>query len=117
MLSAAAAQAMRTPQIKAANFADQWGIGWDIRDFGGTRVISHGGSINGFQTHLTLVPAQGVAIAILTNSARGSAAVRNIEPAALEQVCGLRAPRARASRCPTPNWRASRAATSSQEPR
>ena len=92
VLSAEAARAMRTPQIKAANFADQWGIGWDIRDFGGTQVISHGGSINGFQTHLTLVPEQGVAIAILTNSARGSAAVRNIEPAALEQVCGLRAP-------------------------
>ena len=92
VLSAESAMAMRTPQIKAANFADQWGIGWDIRDFGGTQVVSHGGSINGFQTHLTLVPEQGVAIAILTNSARGSAAVRNIEPAALEQVCGLRAP-------------------------
>ena len=91
VLSAAAVSAMQTPQIKAANFADQWGIGWDIRDFGGTPVISHGGSINGFQTHLTLVPTQGFAVAILTNSARGSAAVRAIEPVALREFCDIAA--------------------------
>ena len=91
LLPAASLRAMREPQIDAGNFADAWGIGWDIRTIDGARVIAHGGSINGFQTQLTLVPEQGVAVAILTNSGRGSAAIRGIEAAALAECCGLRA--------------------------
>lgn len=92
VLSAGALAAMRKPQTRAANFADAWGIGWDLREISGYTVIAHGGSINGYQTQLTAVPAMQAAFAIMTNSARGSAAVRPIEAALLQEYCGLRAP-------------------------
>ncbi|RIK41098.1 MAG: serine hydrolase, partial [Chloroflexi bacterium] len=65
--------------------------GWDLREIDGYTIISHGGSINGYQTQLTAVPAKGVAIAIMTNSGRGSAAIRPIEEALLQELCGLKA--------------------------
>jgi CubicO group peptidase (beta-lactamase class C family) len=89
VLSADLLRAMQEPQVQAANFADEWGIGWDMRWIGGTKVVAHGGSINGFQTQLVFVPEQRVALAMLTNSGRGSSAIRGIERAALETYCGL----------------------------
>ncbi len=85
-------RAMQEPQIEAGNWADAWGIGWDIRLYGDTRVVGHGGSINGYQSHLTLVPERRFALAILTNSGRGSAAYRPIERWLLRRELGLAEP-------------------------
>ena len=93
VLSEESLRAMREPQRKAGNWADAWGIGWDIRTIDGVQIISHGGSIAGKRLHLTLVPERDWAFVSLTNSSRGSAANRVIERAALEHVLGLRAPR------------------------
>ena len=65
-------RAMWQPQIKAANFAEAYGLGWDTREIEGVRVIGHGGSTNGFNAHLTIIPERRYAIAALTNSGRGS---------------------------------------------
>jgi CubicO group peptidase (beta-lactamase class C family) len=81
--------AMHEPQRQAACWADAWGIGWDIREIGGTRVIAHGGSINGFKSQLTLVPSRNFAIVILTNSGRGDIINRVVEHWALSACCGL----------------------------
>ena len=90
VLSEAAAKEMRTPQTRAGGWANSWGVGWDIRPAGSTTVIGHSGSISGFESLLTLVPDQQVAIVVLTNSGRGSAAYPAIEKWLLEHVCGLR---------------------------
>jgi CubicO group peptidase (beta-lactamase class C family) len=93
VLSEAAIQAMRQPQTKAANFADAWGIGWDITYVDGVPVIGHGGSTNGFQALLKVVPERDFAIAMLSNGTLGSPAEARIYEWALEHYCGLRVTR------------------------
>lgn len=89
VLSEASVRAMQTPQTPAGNFADHYGLGWALQTIDGATVVSHGGTTNGFQAQLALVPARGYAIAILTNSSRGAAAYRPILHWALEHDCGL----------------------------
>jgi len=91
VMAEATLKQMHEPQRSAACWADAWGIGWDIREFGGTRVIAHGGSINGFKSQLTLVPEQGVAVVVLTNSGRGDIVNGIIEAWVLDEYCKLRA--------------------------
>lgn len=81
--------AMQTPRMAAASTGEFWGLGWRIAGEGGNRTVGHGGATNGFRASLTLVPAQRFAIAILTNSSRGSAAAHELEAWALETYCGI----------------------------
>jgi CubicO group peptidase (beta-lactamase class C family) len=74
IISPSAVEEMQTPQVKAANMADEWGLGWMIFDMAGTKGIGHGGTTNGFQAVTRIVPEREFAIAILTNSDRGHAA-------------------------------------------
>lgn len=90
VLSAAAIREMWTPQITAGNFADAYGVGFALVATDGVQTVGHGGSINGYQSHLAIVPDRGFAVVTLTNSARGSSAIRGIERAILEERCGLR---------------------------
>jgi hypothetical protein len=85
ILSAEAVKAMQEPQIVAGNFADHYGLGWAIEDFGGTKIIQHGGSTNGFQAHLDLVPGTGFAIATLTNGSTGTLVHDSLRKWALEK--------------------------------
>lgn len=89
LLSPASVEAMQQPQVRAANFADAYGIGWALRTPSGARIVEHGGSTNGFQAQLLLVPERRFAIAILTNSSRGTVAIREIEEWALDRYCGI----------------------------
>lgn len=88
-LSEASARAMRQAQTPAANFADRYGLGWALRGAGGALVVGHGGTTNGFQAQLTLVPERAFALAILTNGARGASAIRSIERWLIDEHCGL----------------------------
>ncbi|HEY1387029.1 MAG TPA: serine hydrolase domain-containing protein, partial [Ktedonobacterales bacterium] len=97
VLSPAALEAMRTPQARAANypaagFAEWGGLGWAVRAINGVKVVEHGGSLSGFQVKLKFVPAQRFAIAILTNSGRGSVLADRVSDWALEHTLGLRVP-------------------------
>ncbi len=92
LLSEAAAHAMRQPQIKAANFAESYGIGWELHEWDGVQVIGHGGSTNGFNARLAIVPERQFAIAVLTNSGRGSAMYEEVVAWELAERLGLRAP-------------------------
>lgn len=88
-LSQASARAMRAPATAAANFADSYGLGWALRNAKGTAIVGHGGSTNGFQAQLTLVPDHRFALAVLTNGDRGAAAIRGIERWALGEYLGI----------------------------
>lgn len=87
-------RAMEEPIIRLrASDNEGWGIGWNIRETtDGTRVIGHGGSYDGFQTQLTIVPSRRFAFAILTNSARGGMANAEIERQVLSSELGLDLP-------------------------
>ncbi len=91
VLTPESVRAMQEAQITAACWADEWGIGWDLKTVDGERMISHGGTTNGFQAQLHVVPARGFAIIIFTNSGRGHALNRNMGLWALRNVLGLEA--------------------------
>jgi CubicO group peptidase (beta-lactamase class C family) len=44
-----------------------YGMGWVVQDYRGHHLVSHGGAIDGFRAHLTLVPDAGLGIALVNN--------------------------------------------------
>jgi len=82
---------MQAPQVRV-NSDSEWGLGWSLGRVGGVRTIGHNGATNGFQAQLTIVPERGYAIALLTNSSRGTSATRGIARWALAHDLGLTMP-------------------------
>jgi CubicO group peptidase (beta-lactamase class C family) len=68
--------AMREPQSEA--LGGGYGLGWWVRDAGGRVALDHEGSVAGYQSLLLLVPEERFALAVLTNSWRGSGLVRRV---------------------------------------
>lgn len=46
-----------------------YGLGWRIWDYRGMKVVSHGGALDGFRSHLTLVPERNLGMVALVNQA------------------------------------------------
>jgi CubicO group peptidase (beta-lactamase class C family) len=44
-----------------------YGLAWVIQDYRGHLLVSHAGTIDGFRAHITLLPRDGYALAILAN--------------------------------------------------
>ncbi len=90
VLSAASLAQMQTPQVETGVRGVSYGLGWMIEEVDGTKLVSHGGSTNGFRAHLLMAPARGAAIAWLTNSSGGVTAWPAVRKAWLSEVLGLR---------------------------
>jgi CubicO group peptidase (beta-lactamase class C family) len=75
-LSRESIQEMQQPQIAAPG--GSYGLGWFLRQSGGRRIAEHPGSVAGFQSLLLLVPDERFGFAALSNSSRGSAAIRDL---------------------------------------
>jgi CubicO group peptidase (beta-lactamase class C family) len=45
-----------------------YALGWEVEDYKGARIISHGGGVFGSITHIILLPDQDVGIAVVVNS-------------------------------------------------
>ena len=75
-LSRQSIEEMRQPQIAAPG--GSYGLGWFLRQPGGRRIVEHPGSVAGFQSLLLLVPDERFGFAALSNSSRGSAAIRDL---------------------------------------
>ncbi len=45
-----------------------YGLGWDLRDFRGHRMISHTGGLDGMTCMLGLLPDDGIGVLVLTNT-------------------------------------------------
>jgi CubicO group peptidase (beta-lactamase class C family) len=67
---------MREPQSQALGAG--YGLGWWAHDAGGRPAFGHEGSVAGYQSLLLLVPDERLALAVLTNSWRGSGLVRHV---------------------------------------
>lgn len=48
-----------------------YGLGWIVQDYRSQLLLQHGGAIDGFRAHLTLVPEAKLGIALLNNLDRG----------------------------------------------
>jgi CubicO group peptidase (beta-lactamase class C family) len=66
-----------------------YGMAWVVQDYRGQLLVSHGGVIDGFRAHLTLVPHAGLGIALLNNlhNTQMNLAVSN---AIVDSVLGLK---------------------------
>jgi CubicO group peptidase (beta-lactamase class C family) len=89
VVSAESLRVMQEPLVEAA-LAPHWGIGWSVEETDGVRLVGHGGTTNGFQARLALVPARRFAFAVLTNSNLGAAAHREIGAWLVERLGGVR---------------------------
>lgn len=78
LLSAAALTEIHTPQFalrvegihQLANPETQlmsYALGWVVQDYRGHLLVSHAGAIDGFRAHITLMPKEGYALALLCN--------------------------------------------------
>lgn len=52
-----------------------YGLGWFIQDYRGHLLVSHSGSLNGFRTHVDLLPKQQAGFVVLLNVGRSRAAL------------------------------------------
>jgi CubicO group peptidase (beta-lactamase class C family) len=75
-LSAEQRASMQAPRSSALGAG--YGLGWWSHDAGGRAALDHEGSIAGYQSLLLLVPEESFALAVLTNSWRGSGLVRRV---------------------------------------
>jgi CubicO group peptidase (beta-lactamase class C family) len=75
-LTAEAVAQMQQSQISAPG--GSYGLGWFLRESAGRRIVQHTGSAAGFESLLLLVPDERCGFAALSNSSRGSAAIREL---------------------------------------
>jgi CubicO group peptidase (beta-lactamase class C family) len=60
------------PELKAAEpLFNTYALGWDVRDYRGTKIVWHGGAVFGFQTAVVLIPEKHVGFSIEINSEDG----------------------------------------------
>jgi CubicO group peptidase (beta-lactamase class C family) len=89
VLTPASLDLLRTPQLAKQSTDDQMGVGWHLRNVGGVRTASHGGTLGGHILLLELVPERNFAIGILTNANTGWRAIQEVERAALTSYLGV----------------------------
>ena len=79
---------MQTKQVEA-DYGRDWGLGWQIRDLGGSLTAEHAGATNGFMARLITIPEQDFVIVVLTNGETGTAAHTRIANEAMSQILGI----------------------------
>ena len=50
---------------------DAYALGWDVSDYRGVKIVSHGGAVFGFKTVVAMIPDKDVGFAIMINSEDG----------------------------------------------
>ena len=59
------------PETNVLSYA----LGWNVQDYRGELLVSHSGSLNGFRTHVDLLPRRNAGFVLLSNLGRGLALV------------------------------------------
>src|SRR5207237_9305828 len=68
---------LHEPRVEA--LGAHYALGWWVRELeDGRKAIDHEGSVAGYQSLLLLVPEEALALAVLTNSWRGSGLIRRV---------------------------------------
>jgi CubicO group peptidase (beta-lactamase class C family) len=65
-----------------------YGLGWVVQDYRGQWLSMHGGVVEGFRAHLTLVPEAGLGIALLNNLDRTMMNLA-LSNTLVDRFCGL----------------------------
>ncbi len=66
---------MRMEGITAELFPEtnllSYGMGWNVQDYRGELLVSHGGALNGFRTRVDLLPKRNAGFVVMINAERG----------------------------------------------
>jgi CubicO group peptidase (beta-lactamase class C family) len=89
VMSDGSREAMQRSHLLKQGMGETMGLTWHIRETGGLRLVSHGGSTLGQQALLTIVPERRFAVALLTNANNGSRLNRDVTRRALEEYFGV----------------------------
>ncbi|SDG18338.1 CubicO group peptidase, beta-lactamase class C family [Lentzea fradiae] len=84
---------MRETQVVPPDFGQggRQGLGWVLHDYdGGVTGIGHNGTTRGFQAHLRVIPAAGLAVALLTNGGGSLPVAREVFRQVLGEHAGVR---------------------------
>lgn len=97
VLQPSSVEAMQEPQVAVPSggvgtSAAHWGLGWELFEWGGRRVIGHDGGTIGQAAFLRAVPDAGVAIALLTNGGSPIALFRDLFEPLLDELAGVELP-------------------------
>lgn len=80
-------ESRRMRRVMANLRASKYGYGWRIYDYGGTRVIAHGGSVDGYGAQIAFIPELETGIVILSNTR--TKRLWSIAPMFLDLTLGL----------------------------
>ena len=94
LLRKATVRKMQRAQAPAGSMADEVGISWLLRNVGGKRLVAHGGTTPGQLSAFMMVPDEGFAITVLTNSTRGGQVHGQVVKWALEHYLDIKQPAA-----------------------
>lgn len=64
-----------------------YGMGWNVQDYRGQLLISHGGALNYFRTQVALLPKQNAGVVTITNAGRGYGVIA-LRDAILDRLLG-----------------------------
>jgi CubicO group peptidase (beta-lactamase class C family) len=92
LLSPEAAASMMEPQITLPRhgIADAWGLGFELYRSGEEWIPGHGGNVDAQTSSMYLIPHRHAALAVLTNSDRGSIRVEPLIRRVLDEWFGVR---------------------------
>lgn len=91
-------EAMWIPQFAPAGTKTGYGIGFRLDTLDGLRTVEHGGAIYGFATQASMLPDEGLGVAVVTTLDATNAVTTRIATAALRAMLAVRQHR------PIPAW-------------
>ena len=91
LLSEASVTAMQQPQaeLPPLGMADHVGLSWLLQQWGGERVIGHGGGTFGQLSYMQVLPDRRQAVCILTNSTSGGLLIRDLARSVWQDLAGV----------------------------
>jgi CubicO group peptidase (beta-lactamase class C family) len=94
LLSPDIAASMLVPQIKLPphGLCDHWGLGFELYECNDRMIAGHGGNFDAQTSSLYLIPDRHAAVAVLTNSDRGSIRVEPLLKRMLHEWFGIQLP-------------------------
>ncbi|WP_225727773.1 MULTISPECIES: serine hydrolase [unclassified Nocardia] len=96
VLSAETVAAMQRQEVDVPDkwtvSADGWGLGWTLYNWDGIKGIGHDGAAIGQYAYLRVIPAAGVAVALLTNGGGARELYADLFRELLADLAGVRMP-------------------------
>jgi len=82
------------PKVGGGDMAgSSWGLGWMRLNWGGVELVGHNGGTTGQASALRLLPAQGLAVVLLTNGGRHEEFCGQLLTELFDEIAGVEQPR------------------------